>query len=365
MPAAKIPEKFQVSGFLVFFLLHSIQFGVGVLGFQRIIAIEAGHEAWMSVLLSGVVVNINIWMMYYVLKRVKGGMAEIHVSLLGKWIGNSLNLFFVLYFSALAVNVLRTYMEIVQVWMFPEINNWIYTALFLLLVWYTITGGFRVVTGISFFGVLLPSYLLITYLFPLRYSELNNLLPIFDHSVMEILKGTQQMSLTVLGIETLLVFFPFLKNPDKSQKWAHISVSYTTLLYLFIMIISTVYFSQEQLQKNIWATLTIWKIVEIPFVERFEYIGIANWNLVILPNICLALWCASRLFKSVTKIPQSKSLLGIILIVYVSMNFIETRLHINMMNDLMNKIGSVILYLYIPFLFTLSIVIPKIKEKLL
>jgi spore germination protein AB len=188
-------------------------------------------------------------------------------------------------------------------------------------------------------------------------------LPIFNHSVKDIAISTKEMSLTIIGFEALLLYYPFLKNVDKSKKWAHLAVVFSTLVYTFICIVSIIYFSEEQLRKNVWATLTIWKIVEMPFVERFEYIGIANWNLVILPNICLATWCASRCLKDAFKFKQKYSLIFVLLLVYFIVNLSQTREQISFMNGIVGQVGFYIVFVYIPIMFFLTLIIRKIKEK--
>lgn len=359
----KIAERFQVSHFLVFYLIHSLQFGVGVLGFQRIIAEKAGRDAWVAVIMSGILVHASLWMIYQILKGSNGNIVTVHKDIFGKKIGGFLSFLLSLYFCLMAITVLRTYVEIVEVWMFPDLNLWLFSIIFLLLVYYIISGGFRVVTGISFFGVVLPSYLLLTFLFPIQFSEIKNLFPILNHSVKDIAISTKEMSLTVIGFEALLVYYPFIKNVNKSKKWAHMAVAFSTLLYTFISIITIIYYSEEQLGKNVWATLTIWKIVEMPFVERFEYIGIANWILVILPNICLALWAASRCLKDVFKFNQKYSLIFFMLIAYFAVNMSETREQISLMNAIVGQVGFYIMFVYIPIMFFLTFIINKVKEK--
>lgn len=359
----KIPERFQVSHFLVFYLIHSSQFGVGVFGFQRTITEKVGRDAWIAVILSGLLVHVSLWMIYRILKGSNGNIITVHKDIFGKWIGGFFSFILCLYFSFMAITVLRTYIEIVEVWMFPDLNVWLFSIIFLFLVYYIVTGGFRIVTGISFFGVVLPIYLLFTFMFPFQFSEIKNLLPIFNHPVKDIAISTKEMSFTIIGFESLLLFYPFLKNVDKSKKWAHFAVLFSTLIYTFICIVSIIYFSEEQLGKNVWATLTIWKIVEMPFVERFEYIGIANWNLVILPNICLATWCASRCLKDAFKFKQKYSLIFVLLITYFTVNFLQTRGQISLMNDVVGEVGFYFMYVYIPILFFLTFIIRKIKEK--
>lgn len=359
----KIAERFQVSHFLVFYLIHSLQFGVGVLGFQRIVSEKVGRDAWISVIIAGIMVHISLWMIYKILKNSGGNVTTVHRQILGKWIGGGLSACLALYFCLLAITVLRTYIEIVQVWMFPDLDVWVFTSVFLFLVFYIISGGFRVVTGITFFGVILPIYVLFTFLFPLEFSELNNLAPPLNHSLKEMAQSTKSMSLTIIGFEALLVFYPFIKNPDKSKKWAHMGVAFSTVIYTLIMMVSLAYFSEEQLQKNVWATLTIWKIVEMPFVERFEYIGIANWCLIILPNVCLSFWCATRCLKDTFKVNQKIILVIILLGSFMVISLTQTREHINMLNDLVGQTGFYIMFGYIPCLFIINSIFRKVKGR--
>ncbi|MDR6120682.1 spore germination protein AB [Bacillus sp. SLBN-46] len=358
-----VPEKAKVSPFLVFFLVHTMQLGIGVLGFQRIIALTAGYDAWISVIFAGLSIHIIIWMMYKILETVDGDIITAHSFVFGKKIGKLLSLPFVLYFLMIALTTLRTFIEVVQVWMFQDMSTFWYSFAFCGLAIYIIFGGFRTVTGVAFFGVVLPAYLILTFFFTIPYADVQNLLPIFDHSLKDLAMASYQMSLTYLGYEVLLFIYPYIKDPQKSKKWAHLGALYTTVLYTLLTIVTFIYFSEGQLQKNIWATLTMWKVVEMPFVERFEYIGIANWNIIILPNFCIALWCGSRIVKRVTTIKQKYGVLLLAMATLIFINFFKSREQINTIIDYTGKIAFFLNYGYIPLLFFLVLIVKKVKKK--
>lgn len=358
-----VPEKAKISPFLVFFLVHTMQVGIGVLGYQRIIAQTAGYDAWISVVIAGLSVHIILWMIYKIAETANGDIVSAHTFVFGKKMGKLLSLPFVLYFLLICVSVLRTFIEVVQVWMFQDMSTFWYSLAFCSLAIYIIFGGFRTVTGVAFFGVVLPAYLIFTFFFTIPYADLRNLLPIFDHSIRDLVMASYQMSLTYLGYEILLFIYPFIKEPQKSKKWAHLGVLFTTFLYTFLTIVTFAYFSEGQLQKNVWATLTMWKIVEMPFVERFEYIGIANWNIIILPNFCIALWCASRIVKRVTNMKQKYGVLILAMVVLITINFLKTRQQIHTLIDYTGKIAFLINYGYIPLLFFLILIVKKVKKK--
>ncbi|MBR8645720.1 GerAB/ArcD/ProY family transporter [[Brevibacterium] frigoritolerans] len=122
----------------------------------------------------------------------------------------------------------------------------------------------------------------------------------------EIMKACKKMTLNYLGFELILIYYPFIKNREKSQKWAHLGALFTMVVYVVSILVSLAYYHQEQLKDVIWATLTLWKIVDLPFIERFEYIGISVWLFMVLPNVCLGVWAASRTAKRVFGFRQKK-----------------------------------------------------------
>lgn len=362
MPTA-IKERFLVSPFLVFFLVHTLQIGIGVLGFQRYIAKSAGYDAWIAVLAFGLIVNVLIWMIYSIMKKGNGDITVVHRDLFGKWIGGLFSLFFLVYLLFLAITVLRTFIEVIQVWMFPDLKVWSFSLMFLLLTYYVVSGGFRTVTGVGFLGVVLPIYLLFTLWFPLEFANFRNLLPIYDHSIKEISISTKASALSFLGFEALFMFYPFIKQPEKSQKWAHFGALFTTLLYLVVTIVSFAYYSEKQLAGTVWATLSMFKIVEMPFVERFEYIGIATYALVILPNICLTIWSSSRGVKQLFGIKQHKALIVLLVITFAVNCLLTDRSSVDMLNTNVSKIGFYFIVLYIPFLYIFSQIHHKVRGK--
>ncbi|MEC1891255.1 GerAB/ArcD/ProY family transporter [Cytobacillus firmus] len=362
MKEQPIPERLQISPFLVFYMVMSIQIGIGVLGYQRIIAMDAGYDAWISILFAGGCIHVIVWLIYKICETAGGDIVTAHKYVAGNFIGKALSAIFIAYFILFSLTVLRTFIEVIQVWMFPEISTFWFSFAFMALCVYIIFGGFRTVVGIAFFELVLPAYLLLTFGWAIKFSNFYNLLPIWDHSIKELLTASYHMSLAFIGFESIIFFYPFIKEPKKSQKWAHFAVLTTTIIYTILAIITFAYFSEDQLSKQIWPSLTMWKIVEMPFVERFEYIGIANWNLIILPNVCISVWIASRLIKRVFNIRQKAGVFFVVAAVLSIINFLDTRKEINTLNDYVGKMGFIFNFIYIPLLFAAVMMTKKLKK---
>ncbi|MBU8919015.1 GerAB/ArcD/ProY family transporter [Neobacillus sp. 114] len=360
----EIKPEFLVSPFLVSFLVHGTQYGVGVLSFQRELAEFVGHDAWISIIITGFIIHILIWMIYTMLNNDKGDLFTIHQRTFGKWIGNLFSLLFILYVLTMAITVLRSYIEIVQVWMFPLLKTWPFALVLLLIVYYVVTSGFRAVTGICFLAVVFPAYLILTFFVPIEFSNFRNLLPIFDHSIYDMAKSIKGASLSFSGFEYLLFYYPFIKNPASSQKYAHYGNLFTTLLYLLIMIVTLAFFDQEYLKIVIWPTLMMWKIIKLPFVERFEIIGVTTWAVVMMPIICLMFWSASRGIKKLFKVKQKKALVVLLFICFTISCFLTERETIQQYNQWASEIGFYILFCYLPVLFVCYHIRFKMRKKI-
>ncbi|MFJ7755082.1 GerAB/ArcD/ProY family transporter [Peribacillus muralis] len=362
MNQAGVNEKFKVSPFYVFFLVHSMQTGVGVLSFQRVLAKSAGTDGWISILLAGLIVHTFIWIIYKIFSIVPGDIISASNHAFGKWVGNFFSLLFILYCFLLGMTIINSYINVIHVWMFSEVPSWAFAFVFMTLIYYIITGGFRTITGIAFLTVAVSYWLIFVPFYGLKYSEFTNILPIFDHTLLEILKGTRSTSLSLIGFEMILMYYPFLKNAGTSQKFAHGGALLSTLLALLIYMVSIVFYSERQLELTLWPTLTITSIIEFPFIQRFEYIIISWWTIIIIPNMVIPLWSASRGLKRMFDIQQKYPLwvmFSLILLVNIFFFDIDS---LYILNKIINPYCVSFLIIYLPLLY-ICLQIKKSKKR--
>ncbi|WP_373463677.1 GerAB/ArcD/ProY family transporter [Paenibacillus sp. V4I9] len=69
------------------------------------------------------------------------------------WAGRGLNFIFIVYFLLDASFQIRLFIEIIQVWLLPDLETWPLALVLLLLVYYIVAGGFRVIVGICMFSL--------------------------------------------------------------------------------------------------------------------------------------------------------------------------------------------------------------------
>ncbi|MCM3387843.1 GerAB/ArcD/ProY family transporter [Ureibacillus chungkukjangi] len=346
-------QKFNAP--LLFFVVVTSQIAVGIQGFQRLIVKDATHDAWISILLSFLFSHFIVYVMFKTLEIYStNDLFGIQLDLFGKYLGHLINFSYVIYVSFAFFVVLKNYTEIITTWVFPNLSQVFISGTLLILVIYSFTGGLRVIIGVCFISVVSTIWMLLLLLFPLEYAHYNHLLPVLSNDLVSILKGAYSMTFTIVGFEVVNILYPFVKDKNKAQKYVHFGLFFTCFVYVFVMIVTIVYFSNEQLEKTIWALLTLFSIIKLPFIERIEIIVICFWLIIILPNLCLFSWSA---YRGIVRIKNIKGTTFIwiftILIFFVSLP-VQSRHDINRINNIFSKIAFYVVFIYPLFLYIMA-----------
>ena len=359
----ELKESLTVSPFFLFFLIHGTQTGVGLLGFQTKIFRGAEQDAWVSILLVGAAFHIIGVLMYFLLKHARNGdIMSLHKELFGRWMGNILNLLLYSYCILIVSIVIRSYLEVLMTWVFPSTPLWILSFILLIVIVNIVKGGFRVITGICFWGVILPSFLFFSVYYLIKYAHWSNLLPLFNHGIHDYFVSAKDSMLSFLGPEFLLIYYPYIKNNLHSQKWFHFGMGYTTLLYFLVAIFTFVYFSHGQLLHTVWPTLIMSKIIRFPFIERFEYVYIFTWVLVFLPTCCIAVWGGVRILKESIGMKPDITLWVSVILIQMIVTLCKDTIDVNKVESITNLFSSIFLFTYLPVLSLWVFIRNKLKR---
>lgn len=353
-----IDDKYKISPYLIIPLMYVQMVGVNILFFQRQVVEFAGYDAWISVLLTGASIHIVVWMMYRVLSSAPAGgdITAVNRDNFGKIAGNIVNVGIVFYFLFGAFFNFLTYIEVIQVWIFPTIDIMPISIVILVFVAYCVVSGFRSITGLSLVGLLFTLLFIIPQLsMTLPYAHPQNLLPVLNHSVPEVIESSKVMLTQYNGIEAILLFYPFVKTPLKSHKWAQITVLFVTFLYLVILVITFMYFSENQLLHTTWPTLNMLMVIQLPVLQRVEYLAISIWMIKILATICLSLWVACRGMKNALRIKPRWSLFVCLAAIAVFEYVLKDSGNSRRTTELFSAGGLYMMYAYIPCVFAITL----------
>ncbi|MGG2054883.1 GerAB/ArcD/ProY family transporter [Lysinibacillus pakistanensis] len=360
----QLSPKEMINAYMLFFVVHGAQIGVGIQGFQRIIYQEARQDAWISVLLACIATHIVAFCMIKTLEIYgSNDLYGIQQDIYGKWMGNFLNAMYVFYCFVAFFSVLRNYIEVIQAWIFPSIGTWFLSATLLIIIIYAFTGGLRVIVGVSFFSVILSLWIIPMLAFPLKYSSVDSLFPILENDIRSILKGAHSMTFTIIGFEILNVFYPFVKDKKNIRKPVHLGLLFSTFIYLSVMLVSITYYSEGKLVKTIWATLTLFSFISFPFIERFEFVAVCFWMLIIIPNLCLYLWAAYRGVIRLVNIRGTTFVWIFSCFVFIATLIIQTRTQINTINTIFGHTAFYVVFVYPILLWLLAILKKNFRLK--
>lgn len=366
MKADVMPKpKNMFQAYMLLFLISSGQIGVGIFGFQRIVGVYSNHDAWISVIVAGIVSHIVVGLMFWILSKYESAdLYGIHQHLFGRWIGNGLSMVMMVYYVMVSVTIVRTYIELIQSWIFPTFPTWILSMTLLLLAWYGTTGGIRLIAGlstISFFVILF--FIGTLYISPIKYASWSHLLPIGEASPWDIMKGAISMGLTISGFESIFYFYPYIKDKSNGAKYAQYSLLFSNIIYLFMMILGIVYFSKGQLTRSIWASTSMLKIVKFPFLERLEYIASSVWMFVVIPGLMIYIWVLGRGFKRMMGWKQRMMTPIICIVIFIGSLICQDREHIHMLSTFTGRCALFVVFLYPVVLFLFQTLILGIRHQ--
>ncbi len=352
----------MVSPFLLFFILHATQIGEGILSFERRISEVAGYDSWISILLTSLATAIVIFLIWRILPE-NNDLIDVHLEVFGKIIGNLFSVCFSLYFFSIAIIIVRSYIEIIQIWFFPELNVTFFLIILYILILYIVLGGFRIVVGFAFFSVFITTFLAIFKHAAFSNGYNDNLLPILNTEFINIIKAIEPMTFGFLGIELILIYAPFLHRFQSGLKWAILGNGLTSFVYLYSTIAIFVYYNMEQLQKITWPSLQLWKVINFPFVERFEFVGISLHFIAIIASACLYFWAGTQCFHRISNISFKKIAILVAITGVFSVFYVTNFLVIEKVTTYLSKCGVYLLFGYIPFLFIWRLFVLGVKKK--
>ncbi|ASF38626.1 spore gernimation protein [Halobacillus halophilus] len=357
------PDK-AVEAFYLFFIVHTLQIGAGLMGVPRVIFTESGADSWIAILLAGIYLHFVAWIMILILRKYDNAdIIGIQCDVFGRWLGRTLGIVYVIYLFFILLTVIKNYIEVVQVFIFPEIPLWLMSGFLLSLMIYAVIGGFRVVVGTSFIFFLLTIWMVLTLAQPISYMDWDHFTPILHTGAYDLLKGAYKTAYSVLGLEILFFVYPYIKNKQNIALPVHAGLALTTFLILLVTVVSIGYFSPEQLKETVWATLSLFKIISYPIVERFDFIAIALWMMVIIPNIVLFCWALIQSLKRLFQLPEKPSLYGVALLLFGASILVEYRVHIDQLTDWTSTLGFWLVFVYPVILYPLVLIRKRFRKE--
>ncbi|WP_101843514.1 GerAB/ArcD/ProY family transporter [Halobacillus sp. Marseille-P3879] len=232
-------EKAKINGWQFFILIFLFELGTAIVVNP---GLDAKKDAWLAVLL-GVIIGLVFYLVYYALYRFYPNLTLIGYTkeILGKYVGFTAGVVYLLYFLYIAVRDLRDFGELLTASTYTYTPLFVINAIMVLTVAFVIRYGIEVLarTGELFFSMLmLVGVIGTTMVFISGRMDLNKLLPVLENGwgpVLSTVPLTYTFPFGEMVVFTMLL--PYLNRPQIGIRvgWTGMGLSGMLLIWVVIM----------------------------------------------------------------------------------------------------------------------------------
>ncbi|AOY75178.1 GerAB/ArcD/ProY family transporter [Clostridium formicaceticum] len=270
-------------------ILILILIGIGILTLPRDLVEMVGTDGWLILLIGGIITMGIAFLHGYIVKSFPGkSYFEIIALTLTTPVAYVLTTFFIVYLIGSIGFLLRIFVEVVKMMLLPRTPLEAIILAILIPIAYLVRKGIEPMARLT--NILFPTsvvFVIILFSLTLGEADPSNLRPVFQHTPRELLGALDIVLFSFLGYEMLLIFGEFLKEPQRATRIGPIAVFAVLIFYLLLNLATLSNFGENQIQRLIWPTLSVFKTIQLPgaFVENVEVIVMAVWVFTIFMTL--------------------------------------------------------------------------------
>lgn len=354
----------SITRFQLIFLLFQSQVGVGIVTLPHEIYMVANRDGWISILLSGLLVQIMVLIYGMLLKRFpSSNFYEIVQIILGKWLGKVIIFIITLYFIILGGIILARFSVIISAWMMPLTPKWILAAVVILTAMYIAVDNLQIISRFMFIATFtFPIYISFA-IYALKDANITYILPIGSNGVIPVLKGMASTFWTLHGVELLLFIYPFIQADHRETiKTASLLNVFITLYYTAVMIASLLILSPEKLKIVPEPVIYIVKSFSFKVVERPDLIITSLWIVIVVTTFIVIIYISSLGLSVFLNKNRTKIIVFIVTTLsYISSLFVTGVYEVDTLGRFFAPFTILFIFI-IPIIFLILSILMKKKE---
>ncbi|MDR6554744.1 endospore germination permease [Paenibacillus qinlingensis] len=296
-----IPGKgTQITLFQYILIIHSVQLGIGLIPLPGDLARGCGTDGWIVLIIGWLISMISSLIIIQIMRyHPNGTIIDLLRHYFGKWVGKVGMVMFVGYFLLYIFLIYNRMGLLVQNWIMQQTNVSILMLLFLLPAYMIARGGFRIIGRYSEIILFLSIGLILTSLYLFKHAQWIHLLPILKHGWIPILQTLRTNILSFVGFEIAFFLYPYLEKKSSASLGILIANSTSFFVYMLFTLLAFVNFSPDEITQYHNTLISLFKILEFRFLERFDILILSIYLLIIirtfLPVLYAAVICTQQL----------------------------------------------------------------------
>ncbi|WNR45007.1 GerAB/ArcD/ProY family transporter [Paenibacillus roseipurpureus] len=281
-------------------LIHSVQLGVGLIPLPGDLARGCGTDGWIVLIIGWLVSTICSLIIIQIMKRYPNGtIVDLLSHFFGKWVGKVSMVVFACYFIIFIYLIYHRMALLIQNWIMQQTSNSVLMLLFLVPAYMITKGGFRMIGRYAEVLIFLSVALPLSAIPLFKHAQWIHLLPILKHGWLPILHTVRSTILAFVGFEIAFFLYPYLEKKESASIGIIVGNSATLFIYLLFTVLSYINFSPDDITQYHNTLISLFKIIEFRFLERFDILVLSLYSLLIvrtwIPMLYAAVICTQQL----------------------------------------------------------------------
>ncbi|MYL50591.1 GerAB/ArcD/ProY family transporter [Halobacillus litoralis] len=354
-----------LSKFQIYLMIIQAQLGIGLLSLPNLLEKEVEQNAWMPVLVAGVLVQLTLIIYWLLIKRFPGtSYHEIPVLITGPYIGKAINTINYIGFLIIGTYSMILLVNLVNNWLLPFTPVWAIALLIIALSMYLVVQDYPVVARylVVLSVVLIPVFILLLLILFQTPLEVRNLMPVGESGFLKVIKSSEVDLFAVLGFELMLFIGPYVHmKHSKLLRTVSLSNATITLIYFVVIVLCVMVFSADVLKQIREPVLYLMRSLSFRTVDRIDLLFVFMWLSPMTASVIIYLLISSKSIANEGKPFQRTVFIsgGIIYLLVVSASYDEQAFQLY---EQILKYTIYAVVFFLPFLLTLLSYLLKKKK---
>ena len=299
-------EENEATALLVGFII-----GTAILSLPNAVVQDAKQDGWIAVIIGGLhPLYIALLAIYYAKKHPNQDILVLSNIYLGRIFGTICNILFMVEFGIFTIEGIISVSNIFRVYATPFLTPIKIFIPTILLAIYLSDKGIKVLGKINKICLYLTVILTLVLLVSLKNGSYLNLFPIFGTGVKNIFSGSIESALAYGGMESIFLFYPFLKEKGKGKvKKITLKALFITMgIYTWVTFVCIYCLGYKVTSIALWPVLLVTESVNLQALNSFRIVFLFLWSIVMFKIIANEHYAFTYILSDLLKIKDKKKI---------------------------------------------------------
>lgn len=299
-------------------LLIGIMFGINVAMLPNNLVGIAKQDAWISAAVGGVYPLYVIFIAIYISKKKpKNNIFEISKEYFGKYLGNILNMLFLLSILSYLPSSLSQITIVIKTYASTFVPNIkVYIAILGMGIYCACKGlkTIRRMCSINFYILLI---IIIISLGIFTQGSFLNLKPVLKTDFKDLFKASYCSIYDYSCIEIIFLLYPFIDDVSKVKNAGLKAIAFVSFTYTYIVFISIYYLGIDIIPKTYWAFFSVTEEIKFMDIANFRFLFLFFLIFIALKSISVFYYFILLSIENIIKIKRKDIVLSLVSVVLI------------------------------------------------